>query len=252
MHNNIDVTFDFTEDTPNYWDNFKTGKSFTDPDIWSPTMRRYQQLLYSKELPNSETLNLQQGDNPEYDYLYWENMRFGSDSIINTYTHHIKLQWLISEVKNTIEDFTTFQEEYLRKSYTIGGEIIFPKRQWSINRCRGINSQIKDRFDLTLECIRRHYMNEDSPLTELLREDSEFFKLFVDFKGYINFFYLNDLVSEDYNRIKYYLPFDDFNRSPYPQSVDEWWLLYNKQMEFLNARNKRIHESIESNCFIQD
>lgn len=244
MIKTIDVKFDFTEDTPYYWDNFKTGASFTDPDIWSPTLRKYQQLLYSKKLPNGEMFNLQQGDNPEYDYLYWKDFRFASDSIINTYTHNIKLQWLISEVKNSIKDFNHFQEKYLRESYTIGGEMIFPKRRWSINQCRGTNSQIKDRFDLTLECIRRYYENQDSPLNEVLNKDDEFFKLFNDFKGYVDFFYLNDLVTEDYNNIKFYIEFDNFNRSPLPQTVEEWHNLYNAQMEFLRARNKRINQSI--------
>ena len=244
MITTIDVNFDFTTDTPNYWENFKTGASFTDPDIWSPILRRYQQLLYSKTLPNGEVFNLQQGNNPQYNYLYWKNLRLGSDSILNTYTRHIKLQWLLLEIKNTIKDFMHFQEKYLRASYTIGGEILFPKRKGSINQCRGTNSQIKDRFDLTLECIRRYYESQDSPLIEVLKKDHEFFKLFNDFKGYVNFFYLNDLVSEDYSKIHYYLEFDNFNRNPLPQTVEEWYTLYNRQMDFLRARNQRIHQYI--------
>ena len=38
----------------------------------------------------------------------------------------------------------------------------------TINGARGFNAKIRDRFDLTLECIRRHYRNEDSPLTDVL------------------------------------------------------------------------------------
>ena len=91
----IDINFDFTTDTPHYWEDFKSGKSCKDPDIWSPKMREYQQLLYSKPLPNGDFLNLQQGNNPEFNYLYWKNFRFGSDSIINMYIHHKGLQWLI-------------------------------------------------------------------------------------------------------------------------------------------------------------
>jgi hypothetical protein len=66
MVQNIDINFDFTTDTPYFWGNFKTG---ADPDIWSPTLRKYQQILYSKKLPNGKIFNLQQGKNPEYDYL---------------------------------------------------------------------------------------------------------------------------------------------------------------------------------------
>ena len=97
-----------------------------------------------------------------------------------------------------------------------------------------------------MECIRRFYNNEQNPLYNVLKEDSNFFELFVDFKGYVDFFYLNDLVSEDYNSINFYLDFDNFERNPRPQTVEEWFTLYNKQMEFLNARNARIHQSINN------
>ncbi len=239
MNQKIDVTFDFTNDIPNYWETFKSGSSSPDPDVWSPKMREYQQLLYSRELPNGEFFDLRIGDNPEYNYLYWKNFRFGSDSITNMYVHHKSLQWLIDDVRK-ISNFDELYEKYIRKSYTIGGEIIFPKRTWSINRMRGINSKIKDRFDLTLECIRLYYNNERSPLYETLKEDVNFFELFVDFKGYVDFFYLNDLVSEDYKSINFYLDFDNFNRNPRPQTVEECNTLYKKQMEFLNKRNLRI------------
>lgn len=81
-------------------------------------------------------------------------------------------------------------------------------------------------------------------MNEVLNKDDEFFKLFNDFKGYVDFFYLNDLVTEDYNNIKFYIEFDNFNRSPLPQTVEEWHNLYNAQMEFLRARNKRINQSV--------
>ena len=85
---------------------------------------------------------------------------------------------------------------FLHRSYTIGGEMIFPKHTNSINQTRGTNPQICDRFDLTLECIRRYYRGEDSPLFSVLSTDKNFFDLFIDFKGFVDFFMLQDLVSE--------------------------------------------------------
>ena len=241
MDKRIDVTFDFTTDTPNYWETFKNGSSEADPDIWSPKMREYQQLLYSRKLPNGEMFALQIGNNPQYNYLYWKDFRFGSDSIINMYVHHKSLHGLIEDVKEKFSnEYDDLYEKYWHDGYTIGGEIIFPKRKWSINRMRGTNSQIKDRFDLTLECIRRYYNSEQSPLYNVLKEDEKFFGLFVDFKGYVNFFYLNDLVTDDYKSVKFYLGFDDFKGNPRPQTVEEWKTLYDKQMEFLSKRNDRI------------
>lgn len=63
MNTKIDITFDFTNDTPNYWETFKNGSSEVDPDVWSPKMREYQLLLYSRELPNGEFFDLKIGDN---------------------------------------------------------------------------------------------------------------------------------------------------------------------------------------------
>lgn len=242
MHKKIDVTFDFTTDTPNYWETFKNGASESDPDVWSPKMREYQQLLYSRVLPNGELFDLKIGDNPIYNYLYWKNFRFGSDSIINMYAHHKSLKWLIDDIKK-IHNFDDLHEKYIREGYTIGGEIIFPKRPQSINVMRGTNSQIMDRFDLTLECIRRFYNNEQSPLYDVLKEDKNFFELFLDFKKYVDFFFLNDLISDDYKSVKFYLKFDNFKGNPRPQTIEEWNILYDKQMEFLHKRNLRIDKS---------
>jgi len=70
---------------------------------------------------------------------------------------------------------------------TIGGYIIFPAKKidnkMTTNVSRGLNPSIKDRFDLTLECIRRFYLNENSPLSHTLRRYSLFFSLFQILKG---------------------------------------------------------------------
>lgn len=130
----IDVTFDFTTDTPNYWLKYEV-----DPDNASPTLQRYQKLLWSKKLPNNDILKLEEGYGANY--LHWKDFRFGSDSIINMYIHHKNdyIQNLLKEVKKEVIDYDSFVEEYLRKGYTIGGEIIFPKKGgFSINSKRGI------------------------------------------------------------------------------------------------------------------
>ena len=127
---------------------------------------------------------------------------------------------------------------------TIGAYIIYPSKRvdkkMTINGARGTNCKIKDRFDLTLECIRRHYLNEKSPLSDTLVRYASFFKLFDNFKGYIDFFLLQDLVSEDYLSIKYLISFDSFENSPLPKDVDEYMLYKRNMSDFVNARNQRI------------
>jgi hypothetical protein len=238
----IDTNFDFTTDTLNYWEG-----ADVDPDNASPTLQRYQKLLWSKKLPNGENMVLSEGSGSHY--LYWKNFRFGSDSIINMYTHHknVYIQNLLQEVKKTVTHYDEFIENYIKKGYTIGGELIFPKNGiHSINSRRGTNKLIRDRFDLTMECIRRFYKNEASPLSETLNGNKSFFDLFVNFKGYIDYFLLQDMVSQDYSAINCFLGTAEFDRDPYPKDTTEWHILYNQQMQFLEKRNKRISEYIDN------
>ena len=108
------------------------------------------------------------------------------------------------------------REEFMRIGYTIGGMMVFPANRvdgkMTINGARGCHPRIKDRFDLTLECIRRHYLDEPSPLGDTLARYADFFGLFGDFAGYVDFFHLQDLVNEDTSTVKFFMPFEDFTR----------------------------------------
>jgi hypothetical protein len=249
----INTTFDFTSDTPHYWDNFwyncdGLGRGSADPDSKSPTLKKYHQILWSKRLPNGAFLDLQSGKNPN-DYLTWNDFNFGSDSIINIYLHNTRIKPFIEQIKTEIEktqDYKEFRENYLRESYTIGGCMIFPKtnKEFSINCQRGINRFIKDRFDLTLECIRRYYNKDfNNPLGETLKKNANFFDLFIDFKGFVDFFLLQDLVIENYSTVKLFLQNDlKFTKDPRPQVMADWFVFYKNQMDFLGKRNARISQ----------
>ncbi|MDR1760937.1 MAG: hypothetical protein LBR55_00660 [Bacteroidales bacterium] len=136
-----------------------------------------------------------------------------------------------------------FEREDLKyKVRTIGGHIIFPahkKNGFTINQARGVNRTICDRFDLTLECIRRFYKREQSPLYNTLVRYKDFFDLFIDFSGYVNFFLLQDFIDEE-EKIKFSLPFDNFNRSPLPQTIDEYKQYKIHTIDLINSRNRRI------------
>ena len=236
----IDVTFDFTSDTPNYWKNFWNdsilGGGGADPDVLSKTLQTYHQFLWSKPLPNGETMNLTMGGS--YDYLTWKNFRFGSDSILASFRYK-KYRERLKEVSEVLPDYQKFIENFVRKTYTIGGSIIFPKEN-SINRARGFSPFIKDRWDLTLECIRRYYDNEDSPLYETLAKNKDFFDLFIDFKGYVDFFYLQDCVSTDYQSVIFWIGDGDLSKKPMPKTVDEYLTWIERQLDFVSKRNRRI------------
>lgn len=227
----IDITFDFQTDT-------REGK---DPDSDSKTLRKYQQLLWSKPLPNGETMQL----NIEKGFLKWKDMWFGSDSITASFLHY---RFPLKEyVERNIPNFAQWKKDYWHKTYTIGGEIIFPMVRWSMNQSRGCSVKICDRWDLTLECIRRYYAGESSPLDKALEKSSDFFNLFVDFKGYVDFFLLQDCVDDDY-KVKFWLETPLFVSMPMPKDLDEYKMWINSQIDFVEKRGNRIKEY----CGIKD
>ena len=243
----IDVSFDFTTDTPGYYD--PTKKVQRDPDIYSPTLRRYHRLLWSRTLPNGEKMNLKEGKSPAYDYLSWKNFRFASDTIIVDFNYATYKQ-IIDQVKQKVGDYKSYFENLTRRSYTIGGAVIFPKHPNSMNQAKGINSRIADRWDLTLECIRRYYIGQNSPLSKVIDGDKDFFDLFGNFRGYVDFFFLQDAVTDDYSNVNIWCGNPNFDvekgRTGLPQTVEEYFTFIENEYEFLDRRNKRIKEYCES------
>jgi hypothetical protein len=227
MRTDIDITFDFRRDTPD-------GK---DPDTHSKTLRRYHKLLWSKRLPGGELFELD--DVTPGSYLHHRSaageFSLASDAVIPTFKWVPRLKELIPD-----EELRGFNAI----GYTIGGMMVFPANRvdgkWTINQARGCTRPVGDRFDLTLECIRRHYGNQESPLSDVLMRYARFFDLFRDFRGYVEFFLLQDLVSADLSVVKISEPFDDFGGSPIPASVDEYNAYKCASIAFIEARNQRI------------
>ena len=132
----IDIHFDFTTDTPHYWEGFwersgGLGSGGADPDKFSPTLKSYHQQLWSKELPNGEKMNLQPGD--QYTYLQWRNFRFSSDTIIISLIHWNN-KVMVDQINERLGDYKPFFLDLIHQAYTIGGMIIFPQHQGSINQ----------------------------------------------------------------------------------------------------------------------
>jgi len=233
----VDVTFNVESDAG--------GK---DPDQHSATLRRYHQILWSKPLPDGTPFRLEADGQHAYlryattaGYLY-----LASDSIVHSYRNAFT---------NKIGDVMAAVDPHLvariyDEGSTIGGYTLFPgdvrDRKPTINGARGMHPRIADRFDLTLECIRRHYAAAESPLGAALARYRDFFALYRDFRGYVEFFLLQDLV-DDADEVRFYLPFDDFERSPLPLSVDEYETYASGVLTFLRRRNQRIAEWSSTN-----
>lgn len=226
----IDITFDFRSDTP-------PGK---DPDAYSTTLRKYHKHLWSKPLPNGTIFSL--NDTRPNIYLHHIStlgeFSLSSDSAVHTFSKWKSMAHIMSQINS--EEIESFK----RIAYTIGGMLIFPANKVdgksTINGARGMHPLIKDRIDLTLECIRRHYINEDSPLTDVLGRYKKFFELFENFQGYVNFFLLQDLVTDDFQSIKFLVKFNNFKPPIVPSSVDEYMSYKKLAIEFVQNRNNRI------------
>ena len=225
----IDTAFDF-----------RTDASGKDPDAYSPTLRQYHKLLWSKLLPSGRLFELDDAVPGKYLFHSSELGKFllSSDSVIQSFT-----RW--KRMRHITQLFPEEEHEAFRTvGYTIGGMMVFPGNRvdgkQTINGARGFNSKIKDRFDLTLECIRRHYLGERSPLGETLERYSDFFALFTDFRGYVEFFMLQDLVTDDCCAVRFFMPFDDFNTSSVPGDGDAYKEYRRLSIEFIKARNRRI------------
>ena len=229
----IDTSFDVREDTP-------PGR---DPDVRSATLRKYHRQLWSKALPNGSSFALV--TTTPRAYLHHRSVIgeffLASDSVIPTFTRSRRIEAVVQQVPQDVRD------TFLRLSYTIGGMMVFPGNKigtaMTINGARGCNYRIKDRFDLTVECIRRQYLDEDSPLKDDLGRYHTFFGLFGDFKSYVQFFLLQDIVSPDCSEVKCFLPLDGFRPWPLPESVDAYMSYRQAAETFLNARHRRIRQS---------
>ena len=176
MTEQIDIDFDFRKDS-------KCG----DPDTDSPKLYETHKLLWSKELPNGKEFTLEiKGD------------RYGRFLLKNNFTMNLSSDRMCphfdGKYSNKFDGWLSDneREELKHKVRTIGGHIVFPahkKNGFTINQARGVSRIICDRFDLTLECIKRFYKDEESPLSKTITNYKDFFNLFVDFKGYVDFFH---------------------------------------------------------------
>jgi hypothetical protein len=229
----IDTTFDFRLDTP-------PGK---DPDARSPTLRRYHKMLWSKPLPRGTVFELV--DTTPRVYLHHRSelgeFFLSSDAVVPSFTRESRLSHVIEQIPMEEQDvFNTI-------GYTIGGMMIFPAnridKKMTINAARGCHPRIKDRFDLTVECIRRHYLAQTSPLSEHLGRYADFFDLFDDFQGYIEFFLLQDIVTPDFSAVKFFTPFDDFEPWPLPPTKAAYMAYKQQAIAFIEARNLRIQRA---------
>lgn len=260
----FDTSFDYKTDQPATNGRGNSGNfprdphsgtpSLGDPDENSPKLRLDHELLWTKRLSSGVLFAPTAPANRRDGYLIFSDSSggrhwYGSDAITNSYTGRSRPASLVG----AIADLNDCEKpRYLDPPYTIGSAMIWPVRskdQPTINQARGLRPQIADRMDLTLECIRRHYAREpESPLSDVLSAYADFFRLFEGgWVEFVDFFHFHDLVTPDYRKVRFFLPFDDFEPSGLPATKEDYIAYREATLQFIAGRGRRMAEWVTKN-----
>ena len=224
-----------------------------DPDRDCERLYEWHRALWGRVVPGVAPFGLE----VIYDRGYGLRLRcadggefwLGSDSIIPTWS---SLGWTSRFAPDLVAEIARDADDFYRLACTIGGYIVFPRNRvgqtgWTINQCRGMYSSIADRFDVTLECIRRHYSDPSAmnPLGERLTYYADFFALFRDFDTYVRFFLLDDLVDAGRIAVRSLVtgdPLMEFSVPAFARSAAEYREYRQRTITFVRARNERIQQ----------
>lgn len=211
-----------------------------DPDATSARLYEWHHAIWSHQAAQSRRFRLvNMGLELRLTAKAGVEVRLKSDGIITTWTGWTRLAPDVAAVAAEPMD------PFFRIASTIGAYILWPVDGYgSINQIRGSTAAIADRFDLTLECIRRHYLGEDSPLSSVMAEHSAFFDLFVDFGGYADFWLVSDALTPD-GRVRSFMtgrPIDGFRDHGHAQTAAEYFAFRESSIAFVSSRNDRIRQ----------
>lgn len=230
------------------------GFPYADPDAKCEELREMHYRLYNRyalyinrpfSFEKKYPLSFSEG---RYFYLL-ENgsCRLGSDTMNSSYLYYEALKNIKSEMEKCGRNAEAEIEKYRKNIiYRPGNFIVFPKNSSnSINTVRGCCGKIKDRFDLTLDCIKKQYADKDNPLSWVLRKHWEdFFDRFNGFNEYINFFMLEDYLDEKDNVVR----FIDNKYHILPQTLEEYDEYIRRISAVIEKRTKRILKRLKENA----
>lgn len=180
------------ENTKKVWLDMEKKNSYVDPDRNSIKLYRYYELFLSRELP---------------DGLYFQFKTKRDHGTLQSMGEDIILTGdYIGPSKN--DYFNEYNNkklsEFLKVTRTFAGNIVWPKKQVdnriTVNQYKG--NVFNERMDLLLFELERFYKEFESKdcvfprLGQIFKDHIEWYKHFVDFNGFINFFYLQDFVNK--------------------------------------------------------
>jgi hypothetical protein len=229
-----------------------------DPDEVNPQLREAHRLLWSKPPRRGEVLVL--SAHKWSDYLKVvstpDGWTVGSDNFATAHANALR---------PFAEGLDGFADGHLCEFCTVGGYIVFPNqlaqqlptsinstaRRWSVNQARGMERQISDRFDLTLEAIRLFYdgtlHRSENPIGDVLEAYGWWFDLFgkgVDgLLAYANFFFLTPMLDAQ-GRVKPFEPLTLAFDHALPKNDETAYRAYiAAQVDFVRRRNEHVQRS---------
>ena len=232
-----------------------------DPDSHSPRLQSYHQRLWShrplKGRTDGRTLILQPEGSGLLDSGLGENF-FGFDEGLFLKSDRAMATWWNWADTQALREDEALVARILASNPVLdnmGGILMWPGRKVdgpTLNQERGVGqkARIADRLDLTLECIRLAYQGvfewEANPLGPALARYWDFFLLFGDFDGYVEFWMLQDLLAPDGEHVSFLMGPDvdgswDFaSRSPLPASREDYDEYLRNAQAFVLKRNDRM------------
>lgn len=248
MH--TDHVRDFRDPEADFSSHYRNGG---DPDRDCPRLYAWHRALWGRSLPGIAVFQLavtyDRGFEMSLRTPNASEFRLASDSMIPTWSSP---GWTRSFPSDLVAEIAKDVDDFYRVASTVGGYILFPRNRIgqtgrTINQARGVDRRIADRFDLTLECIRRHYVDPtaENPLGERLAYYADFFSLFADFDGYVRFFLLDDLLTGDGRGVRSLVsgePLGAFATPAVAASATEYVAYRQRSIAFVKARNERIRQ----------
>lgn len=190
--------FEFDKEAGLFWFDKEGGKVYRDADVFSAVQYRYYEIFLNKKMPDgaeNKFIMRKTGSNLDLLCTNDPNITLSCD-----YIGPIKKSYYINN-KSDSEKLA----KMLLSTRNFAGSMVWPnikKSNFTVNQAKGF--LLKDRMDLTLLNLKAYYdsgykASECSciQLGQAFEDYKEWYKHFICFKEFINYFCLNDFVSED-------------------------------------------------------
>ena len=167
------------------------------------------------------------------------DFQLSSDAVIATFIRYAATARVIGQVPQAEHD------EFDRLGYTMGGMMVFPGNKvdgkLTLNAARGFNRKISDGWtspwsasDATTG-TRTARSARTSAVRRLLRPVR-------GLPGLRRLLPAADLASADYETVRFFMPFNDFDPAVIPRDLHTYLEFRRLSIEFTEARNRRIDQ----------